>query len=55
MQLNCLQGDHKPGKHGKHGKLREFERLSKSQRKLREILIFAKKLGKLRENVKYVT
>ena len=31
------QGGHKPGKHGKPGKLREFEKLSKSQRKLREI------------------
>ena len=28
---------HKPGKHGKPGKLREFEKLSKSQGKLREI------------------
>ena len=31
------QGGHKPGKHGKPGKLREFEKLSKSQGKLREI------------------
>ena len=39
--INCLksflQGGHKPGKHGKPGKLREFEKLSKSQGKLREI------------------
>ena len=35
-------GNHKPGKHGKHGKLREFEKLSKSQ-------------GKLREKEKYLT
>ena len=33
----CLQGDHKPGQHGKPRKLREFEKLSKSQGKLREI------------------
>ena len=26
-----LQGGHRPGKHGKPGKLREFEKLSKSQ------------------------
>ena len=32
-----FQGGHKPGKHGKPGKLREFEKLSKSQGKLREI------------------
>ena len=32
-----LQGGHKPGKHGKPGKLREFEKLSKSQGKLRKI------------------
>ena len=31
------QGSHKPGKHGKPGKLREFQKLSKSQGKLREI------------------
>ena len=31
------QGGHKPGKHGKPGKLRESEKLSKSQGKLREI------------------
>ena len=31
------QGGHKPGKHGKPGKLREFEKLSLSQGKLREI------------------
>ena len=37
----CLhQGGHKPGKHGKPGKLREFEKLSNFQRKLREILYF---------------
>ena len=60
--MSCLsvkealcQGGHKPGKHGKPGKLREFEKLSKSQGKLREILIFVAKPGKLRENVKYMT
>ena len=26
-----VQGGHKPGKHGKPGKLKEFEKLSKSQ------------------------
>ena len=31
------QGSHKSGKHGKPGKLREFEKLSKYQGKLREI------------------
>ena len=31
------QGGHKPGKHGKPGKLREFEKLSKSQGRLREM------------------
>ena len=31
------QGGHKPGIHGKPGKLREFEKLSESQGKLREI------------------
>ena len=31
------QGGHKPGKHGKPGKRWEFEKLSKSQGKLREI------------------
>ena len=45
-----VQGGHKPGKHRKPGKLREFEKLSKSQGKLREILIFVEKPGKLREN-----
>ena len=35
-----MQGGHKPGKHGKPGKLREFEKLSKSQGKLMEIRIF---------------
>ena len=34
---NLNQGGHKPGKHGKPGKLREFEKLSESQGKLREI------------------
>ena len=38
-----FQGDHKPGK---HGKLREVVKLLKSQRKLREILIFAEKTWK---------
>ena len=31
------QGGHKPGKHEKPGKPREFEELSKTQGKLREI------------------
>ena len=35
----------------KPGKLREFEKLSKSQGKLRQILIFVEKPGKLRENL----
>ena len=35
--MSFSQGGHKPGKHGKPGKLREFEKLSKSQGKLREI------------------
>ena len=43
------QGGHKPGK------LREFEKLLKSQGKLKEIFYFAEKPGKLRENVRYVT
>ena len=40
MAFSCSvneQGGHKPGKYGKPGKLREFEKLSKSQGKLREI------------------
>ena len=32
------QGGHKPGKHGKPGKLREFQKLSKSQGKLKKKL-----------------
>ena len=32
-----VQGGHRPGKHGKPGKLREFEKLSKSQGKLMKI------------------
>ena len=40
------QGGHKPGK------LREFERLSKSQGKLREIKIFVGKTWKTREKRK---
>ena len=55
FSFNSKQGGHKPGKHGKPGKLREFEKLSKSQGKLREILIFVEKPGKLRENVKCMT
>ena len=47
-----LHGGHKPGKHGKPGKLREFEKLSKSQGNLN---FCRKKPGKLRENEKYVT
>ena len=31
MRKSNTQGGHKPGKHGKPGKLREFEKLSKSQ------------------------
>ena len=50
-----IQGGYEPGKHGKPGKLREFEKLSKSQGKLREIWIFVERPGKLRENEKYVT
>ena len=45
------QGGHKPGK---YEKLREFEKLSESQGKLRENSIFEVKPGKLRENVRYV-
>ena len=41
-----VQGGHKPGKHGKPRKLREFEQLSKSLGKLREILLFAEKTWK---------
>ena len=40
------QGGHKPGKHRKHVELREFEKLSKSQGKLREILTFVEKIWK---------
>ena len=36
FSLPTFQGGHKPGKHGKSGRLREFEKLSKSQGKLRE-------------------
>ena len=47
---NCMkkvkQGGNKPGKHRKPGKLREFEKLSKSHGKLREILIFVEKTWK---------
>ena len=52
-KLNCFcqccnqhlqQGGHKPGKHGKPGKLREFEKLSKSQGKLMEITDYVKVL-----------
>ena len=42
-----MTGGHKPGKHGKPGKLREFEKLSKSQGKRREIWTF---VGKNLEN-----
>ena len=35
--LHIGQGGATPGKHGKPGKLRGFEKLSKSQEKLREI------------------
>ena len=38
-----VQGGHKPGKHGKPGKLRELEKLSKSQGKLREFGFFVEK------------
>ena len=37
IKIIITQGGHRPGKHGKPGKLREFEKLSKSQGKLREI------------------
>ena len=50
IQSSKEQGGHKPGKHGKPGKLREFEKLLKSQGKLREnsgkSIIFAEKPGK---------
>ena len=36
-EANLMQGGHRPGKRGKTGKLRKFEKLSKSQGKLREI------------------
>ena len=35
--ISIYQGGHKPEKHGKPGKHREFEKMSKSQEKLREI------------------
>ena len=41
-----LQGGHKPGKHGKPGKLKEFEKLSKSQGRLGEFGIFVEKTWK---------
>ena len=40
------QSGHKPGKHGKPGRLREFEKLLKSQGKLREIFYFYRKTWK---------
>ena len=43
------QGGHEPGKHGKSGKLREFEKLSESQGKLRDNSHFVEKPAKLRE------
>ena len=51
LGLSCLycfvgRGGHKPGKHGKPGKLREFEKLLKSQGKLREIYYFCRKTWK---------
>ena len=45
-KLICNKGGHRPGKHGKPGKLREFEKLSKSQGKLRETWIFVEKTWK---------
>ena len=48
-----VQGGHKPGKHGKPGKLREFEKLPKSQGKLREYFYFCGKTWKTQE--KYQT
>ena len=48
IQRNNYWGGHKAGK---PGKLREFEKLSKSQRNLN---FYRKKPGKLRENVEYV-
>ena len=50
--MRYYQGGHKPEKPRKH---REFEKLSKFQGELREILIFVEKPGKLKENVEYVT
>ena len=46
METRVSQGGHKPGKHGKPGKLREFEKLLKSQGKLREIYYFCRKTWK---------
>ena len=40
------QGGHKPGIHGKPEKLGEFKKLSKSQRKFREIFYFYEKTWK---------
>ena len=51
----ATQGGHKPGKHEKPGKLREFEKLSKCQGKLREIRTFLEKPVKLMENEQHVT
>ena len=49
------RGGHKPGKHRKAGKLRQFEKLMKSQGKLEEIRIFVENLENSRKMVKYVT
>ena len=48
-------GCHKPGKQGKRGKVSEIKKLSESQGKLIETLIFEEKPGKLKGSVKYVT
>ena len=46
LETSNLQGGHKPGKHGKPGIIREFEKLFKSQGKLREMFYFCRKTWK---------
>ena len=55
LHLESFQGGNKSGKHRKPEKLREFEKLSKSEGKLREIFYFCGKTWKTQGNVKYVT
>ena len=45
MAAAIEQGGHKPGKHGKPGKLREFEKLSKSQESQGNLNLCRKKPG----------